>query len=143
MYKYTSRYQVAFDKLVSFLTDIFDYNRNNTKMYFSARMPMNIGIGYSFIVSKIQKDRKIKIIKLAERMLQIIKHFEFIKKKQKEQDNSPDFHDKTSLSSIKNIITKSKMSEKRPQYALYSSLLNQAPWTKTKYSLVQIHTWCL
>ena len=49
-------------------------------------MLMNIGTDYSALVSAIQKDWKDKITNLAEAVLQIIRHFEFIEGNKKAQN---------------------------------------------------------
>ena len=83
MHEYTSSYQAAFDKVVGLLTDTSHYTRQSTEMYFQATMLMNIRTKYSALVSAIQKDWKDKTINLAETVLQIIRHFEFIEGNEK------------------------------------------------------------
>lgn len=83
IHKYISYYQIFFDKVVSLLTKISSYTRKSTKIYFQATMLMNIGVEYLALVSAIQKDWKDKNINLTERILQIIRQFEFIKENKK------------------------------------------------------------
>lgn len=74
----TSSYQAAFDKVVGLLTDTPHYTWQSTEMYFQATMLINIGTEYSALVSAIQTDWKDETTNLAETVLQIIRHFEFI-----------------------------------------------------------------
>ena len=78
VHEYTSHYQAAFDKVVSLLTETSSYTRQSIEMYFQATMLMNIGADYSALVSAIQKDWKNETTNLAEAVLQIIRHFEFM-----------------------------------------------------------------
>ena len=55
-------------------------------MYFQATMLMNIGTDYSALVSAIQKDWKDETTNLAEAILQIIRHFEFMEGNEKAQN---------------------------------------------------------
>ena len=78
--EYTSSYQAAFDKVGSLLADSSPYTRNSTEAYFQATMLMNIGSEYSALVSSIQKEWKTaEATDLPETILQIIRHFEFMK----------------------------------------------------------------
>lgn len=78
--EYTSSYQAAFDKVAGLLLETFPYTRSSIKAYFQASMLMNIGSEYSNLVSSIQKDWKdAETTNLSETILQIIRHFEFIK----------------------------------------------------------------
>lgn len=78
--EYTSSYQAAFDKVASLLADSSPYTRNSTEAYFQATMLMNIGSEYSALVSAIQKEWKTaETTNLSEPILQIIRHFEFMK----------------------------------------------------------------
>lgn len=83
VHKYTSHYQAAFDKVVGLLTDTSSYTRRSTEMYFQATMLINIGTDYSALVSAIQKDWKDETTNLAETVLQIIRHFEFMQGNEK------------------------------------------------------------
>ena len=86
VHEYTSHYQAAFDKVVSLLTKTSSYTRQSTEMYFQATMLMNIGADYSALVSAIQKDWKDETTNLAEAVLQIIRHFEFMEGNEKAQN---------------------------------------------------------
>lgn len=78
--KYTSSYQAAFDKIESLLADPFPYTRASTEAYLQATMLMNIGSEYFALVSSIQKEWKTaETANLPEAILQIIRHFEFMK----------------------------------------------------------------
>ncbi len=83
VHKYTSHYQASFDKVVNLLTETSFYTRKSTKMYFQATMLMNIGLEYSALVPSIQKDWKDENTNLAEAVLQIIRHFEFMEGNEK------------------------------------------------------------
>lgn len=83
IYKYTSHYQAFFAKVSSLLTKTSAYTRKNTKTYFQATILINIGADYSALVSTIQKDWKNKTTNLAETVLQIIRHFKFMKENKK------------------------------------------------------------
>ena len=83
VHEYTSRYQASFDKVVGLLTDTSPYTCQSTEMYFQATILMNIRTEYSAIVSAIQKDWKDENINLAEAVLQIIRHFEFMEGNEK------------------------------------------------------------
>ena len=74
---------MAFDKVVSFLTETSAYPRQSIEMYFQASMLMNIRTNYLALVSAIQKDWKDKTTNLAEAVIQIIRHFEFIEVNEK------------------------------------------------------------
>lgn len=54
------------------------YTRKSSEIYFQATMLMNIGVEYLALVSSIQKDWKDENTNLAEVILHIIRHFEFI-----------------------------------------------------------------
>lgn len=78
--KYTSSYQAAFDKVAGLLVETSPYTRSSTESYFQAIMLMNIGSEYSTLVSAIQKEWKdAETTNLSEIVLQIIRHFEFMK----------------------------------------------------------------
>lgn len=83
VHKFTSNYQVVFDKIIGFLTNSFYYTHQSTKMYFQITMLINIRIKYSAFISAIQKDQKDKTINLIKIVLQIIKHMEGNKKNNK------------------------------------------------------------
>lgn len=53
VHKYTSHYQAAFDKVVSFLIKTSSYTQQSTEIYFQAIMLMNIRVDYSALVSAI------------------------------------------------------------------------------------------
>ncbi len=78
VYKYTSHYQASFDKVLSLFTETSSYMQKSTEIYFQATMLINIGTNYSALVSAIQKDWKNETTNLAEAVLQIIRHFEFM-----------------------------------------------------------------
>ncbi len=78
VHDFTSSYQAAFDKVANLLTETLYYTRQSIEMYFQATMLMNIGLEYSGLISAIQKDWKDDTINLAEAILQIIRHFEFL-----------------------------------------------------------------
>ena len=95
VHEYTSHYQASFDKVVSLLTDTSSYTLQSTEMYFQATMLMNIGTEYSALVSAIQKNRKDENTNLAEAVLQIIRHFEFMEGNEKAkvmQTSTPSIH---------------------------------------------------
>lgn len=96
VHEYTSHYQAAFDKVVSLLTETSSYTRQSIEMYFQATMLMNIGADYSALVSAIQKDWKDETTNLAEAVLQIIRHFEFMEGNKKAQNvmqtSTPSIH---------------------------------------------------
>ncbi len=95
MHKYTSHYQASFDKVVNILTGTSSNTRKSTEMYFQATMLMNIGVEYSALVSSIQKDWKDENTNLAEAVLQIIRHFEFMEGNEKAkvmQTSTPSIH---------------------------------------------------
>lgn len=78
--EYTSSYQAAFDKVASLLADSSLYTRNSTEAYFQATMLMNIGSEYPALVSAIQKEWKTaETTNLLETILQITRHFKFMK----------------------------------------------------------------
>lgn len=85
VHEYTSSYQAAFDKVVGLLTETSHYTRKSTEMYFQATMLMNIGSECSALVSAIQKDWKDETTNLAETVLQIIRHFEFMEGTEKDK----------------------------------------------------------
>ncbi len=83
--EYTSSYQAAFDKIGSLLADSSPYTRASTEAYLQATMLMNIGSEYSALVSSIQKEWKTaETTNLPETILQIIRHFEFMKETTKD-----------------------------------------------------------
>lgn len=96
VHQYTSNYQAAFDKVVGLLSDTSSYTRQSTEMYFQATMLMNIGTEYSALVSATQKDWKDKTTNLAEIILQIIRHHEFMEGNEKPQialqNSTPSIH---------------------------------------------------
>lgn len=55
-------------------------------MYFKAIMLINIRVDYSALISAIQKNWKNETTNLAKAVLQIIKHFKYIKRKKKAQN---------------------------------------------------------
>ncbi len=96
VHEYISHYQVSFDKVVNLLTGgNSSYTRKSTEMYFQATMFMNIGVEYLALVSSIQKDWKDENTNLAEAILQIIRHFEFMEGNEKAkvmQTSAPSIH---------------------------------------------------
>ncbi len=95
VYEYTSHYQASFDKVVNLLTGTSSYTRKSTEMYFQATMLMNIRVEYSALVPSIQKDWKDENTNLAEAVLQIIRHFEFMEGNEKAkvmQTSAPSIH---------------------------------------------------
>lgn len=68
MYKYTSSYQAAFNKVVGFMTKSSHYTRISTELYFQTTILLNIGTKYSALVSVILKDWKDKTTNLIETM---------------------------------------------------------------------------
>ena len=95
VHEYTSYYQASFDKVVGLLKDTSSYTRQSTKMYFQATMLINIGTEYSALVSAIQKNWKDENTNLAEAVLQIIRHFEFMEGNEKAkvmQTSTPSIH---------------------------------------------------
>ncbi len=124
IHEHTSHYQASFDKVVGLLTDTFSYTRQSTEMYFQATMLMNIGTKYLALVSAIQKDWKDEKTNLAEAVLQIIKHFEFIEGNEKAkvmQTSTPSIHRALKRS------CKPKMRDKKPDDPLHRSLLDKEP----------------
>lgn len=83
VHQYTSSDQAAYDKIIGLLTNSSHYTWKIIKMYFQATMLINIRTKYSALVSAIQKNRKDETINLTESVLEIIKHFEFIKESKK------------------------------------------------------------
>lgn len=79
VHKYTNSYQGTFDKVVDLLTEKFHYTWKNTEIYFQATMLINIGSKYLVLMSAIQKDQKDETTNFTEAVLQIIRHFKFIK----------------------------------------------------------------
>ncbi len=95
VYEYTTHYQASFDKVVSLLADTSSYTGQSTQMYFQATILMNIGTEYSGLVSAIPKNWKDENNNLAEAVLQIIWHFEFMEKNKKTkamQTSTPSIH---------------------------------------------------
>ena len=95
VHEYTSHYQASFDNVVGILTDTSSYTRQSTKMYFQVTILMNIGTEYSALVSAIQKNWKDENPNLAEAVLQIIRHFEFMEGNEKAkvmQTSTPSIH---------------------------------------------------
>ncbi len=80
VHEYTSHYHSSFEKIVALLTDTSSYTRPSTEMYFQATILINIGTEYSALVSAIAKDWKNDNTNLAEAILQIIRHFEFMER---------------------------------------------------------------
>lgn len=83
VHKYTSSYQVVFDKVISLLTKKSYYIWNSIKTYFQITMLMNISPEYSALVSTIQINLKEETTNLVEVVLQIIKQFKFIESTEK------------------------------------------------------------
>lgn len=79
VHKCTTSYQAAFDKVVNILTKILHYTWQSIKMYFQATRLMNIGPEYSRLVFTIQKNWKDETINFVKAILQIIRHFKFMK----------------------------------------------------------------
>lgn len=78
--EYTSSYQAAFDKVAGLLVETSPYSRSSVEAFFQATMLMDIGSEYSNLVSSIQKEWKdAETTNLPEKILQIIRHFEFMK----------------------------------------------------------------
>lgn len=69
LHKYTSSYQVAFDKVVGLLIEKSYYTRKYTKIYFQAIMLINIGSKYLALISTIQKNWKNKTSNVVEVVL--------------------------------------------------------------------------
>lgn len=86
--EYISSYQSAFDKVVGPLSETSYYTRHSTEMYFQATMLMNIGSGYSALVSVIKKDWKDETTNLTETVLQIIRHFQFMEGNRNKNDKT-------------------------------------------------------
>ena len=78
IHKFTNSYQTAFDKVANLLTETTYYTWQSIEIYFQATILINIGPEYSGLVSAIQKDWKDETTNLAEAILQIIRHFEFM-----------------------------------------------------------------
>lgn len=56
VHKYTSYYQVSFDKVLNLLIDIFFFSQKSIKTYFQAIIFINIETNYLVLVSAFQKD---------------------------------------------------------------------------------------
>lgn len=69
IHEYTSSYQVAFEKVIDFLTLTFHHTQKNNEMYFQATMLMNMRPKYFKLISAIQKNLKDKTTNLIEAIL--------------------------------------------------------------------------
>lgn len=71
---YTSRYQVAFDKITSLTTEDGWMSRKTVEMTFQGSLLQHLGKDYSALVSAIETEWKEETTNLSDTILRVIRH---------------------------------------------------------------------
>ena len=86
---YTSRYQVAFDKLLSLINKESWMSRKSVKMTLQNSLLQHLGKSYSTLVSAIKTTWTDKTTNLSDTILRIIRHAKFNKENKKTRRRTP------------------------------------------------------
>ena len=135
---YTSRYQVAFDKITSLTTEDGWMSRKTVEITLQGSLLQHLGKGYSALVSAIETEWKEETTNLSDTILRVIRHAEINK------GNAQDLAESTKVLSTgiqrapKGTCTTPECVERRVTSHYNDRCWIKNPELRAKYSLRQM-----